>query len=62
VGKQLVETAKQGWKEAPAGANGIALLGLYLEAQTLPGEKAARAVKSIAQWHVRAVAADIDRK
>ena len=61
VGNGFVEGARKSWRESPAGANGLALLGLYLEAQTLPGDKASRVVQEIGQWHRRAVAADIQR-
>lgn len=44
-------------KEPPDGSCGVALVGLYLEAQTLPGEKAKRLVHLIEEWRRRAVSA-----
>jgi hypothetical protein len=44
------------------GASDLALLSLYLEAQTLPGEQAKRLVSSIADWHMRAVEKDLHHR
>ena len=57
VAEQILEIAKEAYGEAPYGACGTALFGLYLEAQTLPGDKATRLVYLINEWHRRAVAA-----
>ena len=59
IAKQLLEGARQGFRMAPYGASGHALLSLYLEAQTLPGEQAQRLVASIEDWHKRAVERDL---
>jgi len=58
VAEQILEIAKEAYGEAPHSACGAALFGLYLEAQTLPGDKATRLVYLINEWHRRAVAAD----
>jgi hypothetical protein len=42
IAKEIREAATKSWHIAPSGANGAALLSIYLEAQTLPGEQAAR--------------------
>jgi hypothetical protein len=58
VAEQILEIAKEAYGEAPYGACGTALFGLYLEAQALPGDKATRLVYLINEWHRRAVAAE----
>jgi hypothetical protein len=53
--KVLSKAAKEGYLQAPHGSCGVALVGLYLEAQTLSGEKAKRLVHLIEEWRRRAV-------
>ena len=60
VAQELLKTAKQGYAYAPYGSCGVALVGLYLEAQTLPGDKAKRLVHLIDEWHRRAIALDLN--
>lgn len=55
VVKLLSKAAKEGYAQVPHGSCGVALVGLYLEAQTLPGEKAKRLVHLIEEWRRRAV-------
>jgi hypothetical protein len=50
----LSKTAKEGYAQVPHGSCGVALVGLYLEAQTLRGEKARRLVHLIDEWRRRA--------
>ena len=59
VAELILKIARDTYGEAPYGACGTALLGLYLEAQTLPGDKAKRLVYLINEWHRRVLAADI---
>ena len=61
IAKELLQTAKQAFRDFPNGANGAALLSLYLEAQTLPGEQAQGLVLSIEDWHRRAIENDLKR-
>jgi hypothetical protein len=56
VAKAVLKTAKEGYAHAPHASCGIALMGLYLEAQTIPGDKAERLVHLIEEWHRRALA------
>jgi hypothetical protein len=53
VAKQTLQTAQDGYEYAPYGSCGVALVGLYLEAQSLPTEKAKRLVFLIDEWHRR---------
>lgn len=62
VAKKLMEAAKAGWRSAPSGASGMALLSLYLEAQILPGEKAIKLGETIEGWHQEAVKRDIEKQ
>ena len=55
VARAVLKAAKEGYAHAPSSSCGIALLGLYLEAQTIPGDKADRLVHLIEEWHRRAV-------
>ena len=55
VAKAVLKAAKDGYANAPHSSYGIALMGLYLEAQTIPGDKAERLVHLIKEWHRRAV-------
>jgi hypothetical protein len=55
VAKALLEAAKEGYAHAAHSSCGIALMGLFLEAQTIPGDKAERLVYLIEEWHRRAV-------
>src|SRR5690242_8518840 len=57
VAKAVLQTAKDGYGAAPYSSIGIALMGLYLEAQTIPGDKAERLVHLIDEWHRRATTA-----
>jgi hypothetical protein len=59
VAELILKIAREAYGEAPYGSCGTALLGLYLEAQTLPGDKAKRLVYLINEWHRRVLAADI---
>jgi hypothetical protein len=65
--KKLMQVARQAFRttverdDVVVGASGLALLSLYLEAQTLPGEQAKRLVSSIANWHRQAVEKDLHR-
>jgi hypothetical protein len=61
VAEQLMKTARAGLKESPSGAMGLALLSLYLEAQTLPGVKAVKLAADIAAWHRAAAQRDIKK-
>jgi hypothetical protein len=53
VAKQTLQLAKDAYQYAPYGSCGVALVGLYLEAQSLPAEKAKRLVFLIDEWHRR---------
>ena len=53
VAKQTLQSAKDAYEYAPHGSCGVALVGLYLEAQSLPAEKAKRLVCLIDEWHRR---------
>jgi hypothetical protein len=53
VAKQTLQMAKDAYEFAPHGSCGVALVGLYLEAQALPGPKALRLVALIDEWHRR---------
>ena len=55
VTKTVLKTAKDGYAQSPCSSCGIALMGLYLEAQTIPGDKAERLVYLINEWHRRAI-------
>ena len=55
VAKAVLNAAKDGYANAPHSSCGIALMGLYLEAQTIPGDKADGLVHLIEEWHRRAV-------
>ena len=55
VAKAVLKTAKDGYANVPHSSFGIALMGLYLEAQTIPGDKAERLVHLIEEWHRRAI-------
>ena len=59
VAEELLKAAKEGYAYAPYGSCGVALVGLYLEAQTLPSEKAKRLVCLIDEWHRRVMATDL---
>ena len=61
IAQQVLKTAKEGYAYAPNGACGVALVGLYLEAQTLHGAKANRLVHLIDEWHVRVTNAGASR-
>ena len=54
VAKAILKAARAGYSNVPHSSCGIALMGLYLEAQTIPGDKAARLVDLIEEWHRRA--------
>jgi len=54
VAKAILKAARDVYSNVPHSAFGIALMGLYLEAQTIPGDKAARLVDLIEEWHRRA--------
>src|SRR5262245_26094588 len=62
VAKRLMKDARRERDEWPCGANGVALLSLLLEAQTLPGQQAARIVRKIEQWHEDAVVVDVSAR
>ena len=53
IAEQVLRVAKEGYEAEPVAAYGVALVGLWLEAQTLPGEKAERLVHLISEWHRR---------
>jgi len=53
VAKQTQEMAKDAYEFAPYGACGVALISLYLEAQTMRGDKAERLVHLIDEWYRR---------
>lgn len=53
VAKQTLQLAKDAYEYAPYGSCGVALVGLYVEAQSLPTEKAKRLVSLIDEWHRR---------
>jgi hypothetical protein len=55
VAKAVLAAAKDGYVSVPHSSCGIALMGLYLEAQTIPGDKAEGLVHLIEEWHRRAV-------
>jgi hypothetical protein len=55
VAKAVLNAAKDCYAEVPHNSLGIALMGLYLEAQTIPGDKAGTMVHLIEEWHRRAV-------
>jgi hypothetical protein len=59
VAEELAKAAKEGYAYAPYGSCGVALVGLYLEAQTISGEKAKRLVCLIDEWHRRVMATDL---
>ena len=59
VAQEILKTAKEGYPHAPYGSCGVALVGLYLEAQTLPGDKATRLVYLIDEWQRRAIGQDV---
>ena len=54
VAKQTREMAKDAYEFAPYGACGVALISLYLEAQTMRGDRAKRLVCLIDEWYRRA--------
>jgi hypothetical protein len=56
VAKAVLKTAREGYATVPHSSCGIALMGLYLEAQTIQGDKADRLVHLIEEWHRRATA------
>jgi hypothetical protein len=58
--KQLFGIAKKGFATAPYGASGMALLSMYIDLHTIPGENAARLKREIEAWH--RVAAQTDLK
>jgi hypothetical protein len=58
--KQLFGAAKKGFESAPYGASGMALLSMYIDSHTIPGENAARLRSEIEAWH--RVAAQTDLK
>jgi hypothetical protein len=51
----LMENARKGVEADPRNAMGIALLSLYYESQTFPGNQAELIVEDIEQWHRKAV-------
>lgn len=53
VAKQTLQMAKDAYPFAPYGSCGVALVGLYLEAQSLPTDKAKRLVYLIEEWQRR---------
>jgi hypothetical protein len=55
VASYVLKTAKEAYAHAPYSSSGVALVGLYLEAQTLRGNKAKRLVHLLDEWHRRAV-------
>jgi hypothetical protein len=55
VAKAVLKAAKEGYAHAPHSSCGIALMGLYLEAQTIPGDKAGGLVHLIEEWHRRSI-------
>jgi hypothetical protein len=59
IAQEILKTAKEGYPHAPYGSCGVALVGLYLEAQTLPGDKATRLVYLIEEWQRRAIGQDV---
>jgi hypothetical protein len=56
---QVLKVAREAYTAAPHDAYGVALVGLYLEAQTLPGENAKQLVVLIDEWKRRAVASGL---
>jgi hypothetical protein len=56
LANEILKIAKEVYEHAPCRASGIALLGLYLEAQTLSGEISKRVVALIKEWQRRALA------
>ena len=57
VAKAVLKTAKDSYANVPHSSCGIALMALYLEAQTIPGDKAERLIHLIEEWHRRAIRA-----
>jgi hypothetical protein len=55
VAQQLLQTAEELSFLDPEGARGAILLSLYLEAQTLSGERAKGLISSIEDWYRRAI-------
>jgi hypothetical protein len=53
VAERTLLMAKDAYEYAPCGSCGVALVGLYLEAHSLPAEKAKRLVSLIEEWHRR---------
>lgn len=51
VAHHVLTTAKEAYALAPYSSSGVALVGLYLEAQTLQGNKAKRLVDLLDEWH-----------
>lgn len=58
--KQLMATAKLGFETAPYGASGVALLSMYIDTHTIPGENAAQLRSKIEAWHQAAAQADLN--
>lgn len=57
--KQLLQTAKQGFQTSPYGASGMALLSMYIDIHTIPGENAVRLKEEIDVWHHAAAQTDL---
>jgi hypothetical protein len=55
VAQELMRAAEEFFFVDRDGACGAALLSLYLEAQTLPGEHAKRMISRIEDWYRRAI-------
>lgn len=58
VADYLLKTAKAAYASAPYSSSGVALVGLYLEAQTLRGAKAKRLVHLLDNWYRRSAIED----
>jgi hypothetical protein len=51
LAQQFLRLAKEQFNRTPNGSCGAGLLGLYLEAQTLPGTRARQTVLAVEDWH-----------
>lgn len=51
VVKQLFSGAKRAHEADPYGASGMALLSMYIDIHTIPGENAVRLKNEIDNWH-----------
>jgi len=59
--KALMDNARKAVDAEPRGAMGIALLGLFLEVNTLRGKEAVRLSAKIEEWYGRALESDLPK-